>query len=69
MRIKKIEFKINASVHNLQVVGELLCSLEMLNVSQSVVPSIRDLGTSFRRLQVLWISRSGLKDLGGLVAF
>lgn len=41
----------------------------MLHLSSSIVPSIRDIGTSFKRLKVLWISRCGLKDLGGLVAF
>lgn len=41
----------------------------MLHLSNSIVPSIRDIGTSFKRLKVLWISRCGLKDIGGLVAF
>ena len=28
--------------------------------------SIRDIGTGLQQLEVLWVSRCGLKDLGGI---
>ena len=35
----------------------------------SHVPSVRDLGTSFSRLRVLWLSRSGVRELDGISSF
>ncbi len=48
--------------------GETLTSLTELNLNDSIIASIRDLGTAFRKIEVLQISRCELKDLSGLVA-
>ncbi|GFR39724.1 hypothetical protein Agub_g205 [Astrephomene gubernaculifera] len=46
--------------------GGTLPNLQELNLNGSMLDSLRDLGTGFRLLQVLWVSRCGLKDLDGL---
>ncbi|KAG2424529.1 hypothetical protein HXX76_014410 [Chlamydomonas incerta] len=46
--------------------GASLPSLHELNLNGSALDSLRDLGTGFRRLQVLWVSRCGLRSLDGL---
>ena len=48
--------------------GGKLLNLVELNLSGSMLESIRDLGTGFRSLQVLWVSRCGLPGLDGLTA-
>ena len=53
---------------HLQQVGETLQSLVHLNLNDSIIYNIRDLGTSFRNIEVLWINRCDLKDLSGMVA-
>ena len=66
--LQKIEMKVDTTCNNLQIVGEILSSLEMLRLSDSFLNSLRDLGTSFRNLRVLWVCRCDLKDLSGIVA-
>jgi len=68
-QLKKIEFMLDASEHNLQSIGEVLTSLTEMKLSGSIVKSIRDLGTSFQGIKVLWISRCSLTDLSGISAF
>jgi len=46
--------------------GSLLPSLLKLRLSNSTVPTFRDLGTRLKNLQVLWISRCGVSDLTGV---
>lgn len=55
----------SSSIHHL---GAKLPRLTELNLTGSVLPSLRDLGTGFRALQVLWVSRCGLTGLDGIVA-
>ncbi|KAG2493071.1 hypothetical protein HYH03_008734 [Edaphochlamys debaryana] len=46
--------------------GSVLPNLHELNLNGSSLDSLRDLGTGFRLLQVLWVSRCGLRGLDGL---
>ena len=39
-----------------------------MNLNDSIIYSVRDLGTAFRGIQILNIARCELKDLGGIVA-
>ena len=66
--LQKIEMKVDTTYNNLQIVGEIFSSLEMLRLSDSFLNSLRDLGTSFRNLRVLWVCRCDLKDLSGIVS-
>ena len=48
--------------------GQKLPRLRELKLNRSFVPSVRDLGSALRNLQVLWLSRCRLEDLSGLHA-
>ena len=62
--------RIVVNTHSTSVshLGAKLPRLLELNLSGSVLESVRDLGTAFRLLQVLWVARCGLPGLEGLAA-
>lgn len=64
--LTKIELRVDTSCHNLQVTGEILSSLEYLRMSDSIIKSFRDLGTSFRFVRVLHLARCELKEVHGI---
>ncbi|TNV71337.1 hypothetical protein FGO68_gene1216 [Halteria grandinella] len=68
-RLTKIELRVDTSCHNLQVTGEILSSLEYLRMSDSIIMSFRDIGTSFRFVRVLHLARCELKEVQGIQAF
>ncbi len=51
------------------IVGKLLVSLEELKLHDSYIPTIRDLGSGFKNLTVLWMSRCNVRDLDGIASF
>ena len=51
------------------ILGKYLPRLSELRFNNSVVPCVRDLGTSLSVLKVLWMPCCTLKDLDGLSAF
>lgn len=61
--LKKIELRVDTSCHNLQVTGEILCSLESLRMSDSIIKCFRDIGTSFRFVRILHLARCELKEV------
>lgn len=67
--LTKIELRVDTSCHNLQVTGEILSSLEYLRMSDSIIKSFRDIGTSFRFVRVLHLARCELKEVQGIQAF
>jgi hypothetical protein len=54
--------------YNLSVAGEKLPNIERLKLNNSKISMIRDLGTGWKNLRVLWLSRCGLEDVQGLSA-
>ena len=46
-----------------------MSSLEFLKLNDSIIPSFRDNGTSFRNVRVLYLGRCELKDVQGIQAF
>jgi len=66
-QLSKIAFTVDTTKHNLQFIGETLPLLVELKLSLSKISSIRDIGTSFRELRILWINRVGLNDLSGII--
>eukprot|EP00955_Chlamydomonas_euryale_P030675 322942-Chlamydomonas_euryale.AAC.1 len=58
--------QVNTGLVTVAHVGPKLPSLTELNLTGSVLESVRDLGTGFRLLQVLWVAQCGLRDLDGL---
>lgn len=67
--LTKIELRVDSSVHNLQVTGEILSSLEMLKLNDSVIRCFRDIGTSFKNVRVLHIARCEIAEVQGIQAF
>jgi hypothetical protein len=67
--LTKIEIIVDTTNTHMQHVGEVLRNLEYLKLNDSVIPSVRDLGTSFRNLKILSLSRWELRSLAGLSSF
>lgn len=67
--LQKLELRVDTSCHNLQVMGETLQSMLHLRLNDSIIKSFRDLGTGFKDLQILDVSRCELKEIYGLTAF
>jgi len=65
--IQSLELKVSvsrdSSVGNF---GVLMPNLKTLKLSDSTVNCIREIGTGFDNLRVLWMSRCGLEDLDGV---
>lgn len=68
-KLEKIEIVVDTTNTHMQHVGEVLQSLTSLKLNDSVIPSVRDLGTSFRNLRVLSLNRCEVKSLAGLSSF
>ncbi|XP_060074287.1 leucine-rich repeat-containing protein 56-like [Ylistrum balloti] len=64
--VTSLELKVNTSDTSLGNFGSLLPNLTQLRLSNSVTPCIRDLGSSLRFVQVLWMSRCSLVELDGV---
>lgn len=68
--VRALSLVVDASVVSsaLADIGERATHLDRLRVSGSTLSSMRDLGTAYRQLQVIWISRCGLCDVDGIHA-
>lgn len=67
--LTKIELRVDTACHNLQVTGEIMPSLEMLKLNDSVIRCFRDIGTSFRNVRVLHMARCEIREVQGIQAF
>ncbi|CAE7201439.1 LRRC56 [Symbiodinium natans] len=60
---------VDSATQSLELLGEHLPKLRQLKLTDpSSVLSLRDLGSSLKHLEILWLSRCGLQDLGGASA-
>ncbi|KAH9491848.1 hypothetical protein Btru_029890 [Bulinus truncatus] len=64
--VVSLELKVDAHETSLGNFGSLLPNLVELKLSGSDITSIRDLGSSLRNLQVLWLTRCALEELDGI---
>jgi len=64
-----LETRIDSEEITMRDLGARLPNMNELKLNNSNIPCIRDLGTSFSHLQVLWLSRCNLKELDGISAF
>ncbi|XP_019640000.1 PREDICTED: leucine-rich repeat-containing protein 56-like isoform X2 [Branchiostoma belcheri] len=64
--VQTLEMAVDTRENSLGNFGSLLPKLQQLRLNNSVIASVRDLGTSLRYLQVLWMARCGLQDLDGI---
>lgn len=67
-RVTYLQIAVDSNKQSVEVIGELLPSLQQLKLQNSTLQSFRDLGTSLHSLQILWIMRSGISDLDGIGA-
>ena len=66
-RLSQLELCIDTGAHTLSPLGHLCPALAQLKLrAPSKLRSFRDLGTSLRRLRVLWAPRCGVTDLDGI---
>ncbi|GAA6217592.1 leucine-rich repeat-containing protein 56 isoform X1 [Lates japonicus] len=61
-----LELCVDTRENTLGNFGALLPKLVQLKMNNSVIMSVRDLGTTLSHLQVLWMSRCCLQDLDGI---
>ncbi|XP_074660110.1 uncharacterized protein LOC141912680 isoform X2 [Tubulanus polymorphus] len=65
-QVKYLEMKVDTSETSLGNFGALLTNLVQLKVSNSIIASVRDLGSCLDNLKVLWMARCALQELDGL---
>ncbi|CAF0722095.1 unnamed protein product [Adineta steineri] len=66
--IRDLEMIVDTSDTSLGNFGFYLQKLNQLKLSNSVIPRIRDLGTSLSHVRVLWMARCCLNDLDGITS-
>lgn len=64
--VEYLEMKVDTRENSLGNFGALLPNLTELKLSNSIIATVRDLGTSLTNLRTLWLSRAGLSDLDGI---
>lgn len=66
--IRELEMIVDTSDTSLGNFGIYLQKLVQLKLSNSVIPRIRDLGTSLSHVRILWMARCCLNDLDGITS-
>lgn len=64
--VKVLEMRVDTRENSLGNFGIYLPNLKQLKLNNSILTSVRDLGTALSKLQVLWMARCGLPDLDGI---
>ncbi|KAG7238114.1 hypothetical protein INR49_030176 [Caranx melampygus] len=67
--VTSLEICIDTQEYTLGNFGAFLPNMVQLKMNNSMIMSIRDLGTTLSHLQVLWMSRCCLQDLDGISTF
>ncbi|KAK2168588.1 hypothetical protein NP493_1220g00077 [Ridgeia piscesae] len=62
-KVHFLELKVNTSDTSLGNFGVNIPQLLQLKLSNSIIPSFRDLGSSLNNVRVLWMAQCGLMDL------
>ncbi|KAJ8343180.1 hypothetical protein SKAU_G00305090 [Synaphobranchus kaupii] len=68
-QVTTLEMCVDTRENTLGNLGSYLPNLVHLKVNNSLVTSVRDLGTTLSHLQALWMARCGLPDLDGIPSF
>lgn len=66
--VTMMEMVVNTTETTLGNFGIFLPNLKQLKLSNSVIPTVRDVGTSLSHLSVLWLSCCGLQDVDGIAS-
>ncbi|XP_036390565.1 leucine-rich repeat-containing protein 56 [Megalops cyprinoides] len=67
--VTTMEMCVDTRENTLGNFGAYLPRLVQLKMNNSLIMSVRDLGTTLSHLQVLWMARCGLADLDGIPSF
>mmetsp|Transcript_46303 Transcript_46303/g.83498 ORF Transcript_46303/g.83498 Transcript_46303/m.83498 type:complete len:569 (+) Transcript_46303:86-1792(+) len=67
-QVLHLEIQVDSALQSLELFGQTLPNLRQMKLTDSSILSLRDLGTCLGQLEVLWMSRCGLQDLGGASA-
>ncbi|NXL90552.1 LRC56 protein, partial [Alectura lathami] len=65
-RVKALEMQVDTRENSLGNFGAYLPNLRELKLNNSLLVSVRDLGTTLSHLHVLWMTCCGLSDLDGI---
>ncbi|NXQ91848.1 LRC56 protein, partial [Nyctibius grandis] len=65
-QVKALEMQVDTRENSLGNFGAYLPNLRELKLNNSLLVSVRDLGTTLSHLHVLWMACCGLSDLDGL---
>ncbi|XP_021428632.2 leucine-rich repeat-containing protein 56 isoform X2 [Oncorhynchus mykiss] len=69
VQVTSLEMCVDTQESTLGNFGAYLPKLVQLKMNNSMIMSVRDLGTTLSHLQVLWMSRCNLADLDGIPSF
>ncbi|XP_038052184.1 leucine-rich repeat-containing protein 56-like isoform X2 [Patiria miniata] len=64
--VKFLEMRVDTTETSLGNFGTMVPNLKYLKLSNSIIATVRDLGTSLENLHVLWMPRCSLCDLDGI---
>ncbi|EDO49180.1 predicted protein [Nematostella vectensis] len=64
--ITQLEMNVNTRENSLGNFGSMLPNLNKLKLSNSIISTVRDLGTCLTNLRMLWMCRCSLSDLDGI---
>lgn len=64
--ISKFKLRFDSTNDSLDILGDFLPGLIELKLNNSIITSLRDLGTRLRHLRLLWINYSHLRDISGI---
>ncbi|XP_010155031.1 PREDICTED: leucine-rich repeat-containing protein 56 [Eurypyga helias] len=65
-RVKALEMQVDTRENSLGNFGAYLPNLRELKLNNSLLVSVRDLGTTLSHLRILWMACCGLSDLDGI---
>ncbi|XP_053924231.1 leucine-rich repeat-containing protein 56 isoform X2 [Cuculus canorus] len=65
-QVKALEMRVDTRENSLGNFGAYVPNLRELKLNNSLLVSVRDLGTTLSHLHVLWMTRCGLSDLDGI---
>ncbi|XP_066853323.1 leucine-rich repeat-containing protein 56 isoform X2 [Anser cygnoides] len=65
-QVKALEMRVDTRENSLGNFGAYLPNLRELKLNNSLLVTVRDLGTTLSHLHVLWMARCGLSDLDGI---